>query len=277
MAVIIPNSAGYGNDSVDAPEWAQLIPNAGRQYGVLDEGSWVARVGGADREVRLTPGTGYGCGILDRTTAEASIVLPATSSGSVYHLIHVRRDWGNNRSSFDSKVGTSARQIPARATTVGSLDDQPLWLARVDAGKSQVQELIDLRVWGGAEAKSELVLQYMTQLGTRIRIGRVWWTRGFGALGNPQWFSSREPAFGLFDGLTKRSDEVAAGTATVSHDLGVVPTSIVATNHNSGGEPYRREILVTAATDTQIQFGLFRDDGILLTNYPVKFSWAAFA
>lgn len=212
MAVTIPNSAGYAGDSVNATEWAQIIPHAGQQYGVLDAGSWVATPGAADREVRISAGTGYGAGILDRTTAEASLVLPASASGSVYHLIHVHRDWNEGVSTLTSKAGTADKRLPARDTNPGQADDQPLWLARVDAGKSQVQELIDLRVWGGAYATSELVLQYLNQLGTNITIAGVEWRRELNALGEPTWVKTRRPQGGQIEGQTNGT--IAPANAT---------------------------------------------------------------
>lgn len=190
MPVPIADSVGY-EGTVTEPEWATLIAGTGgREYGVLDDDAWRARVGTADREVRIGPGPGFGWGVVDRTTDEVSLTLPATASGSAWHLIVVHRDWQNNESSFDTVPAGSTRAIPPRATTPGTADDQPLWLARVDAGKSQVQELVDLRVWGsdgGTFANDPLVRQYLDRLGTSIRIGRDVWYRTRDALGNPQW------------------------------------------------------------------------------------------
>ncbi|GLJ78688.1 hypothetical protein GCM10017586_03700 [Microbacterium imperiale] len=157
---------------------------------MLSETSWRARVGGVDREVRIAPGGGFGWGVVDRTEDEASIILPAAATGSVWHLVTVHRDWQNNLSSFDSIPAGATKAIPDRATTPGTADDQPLWLARVDAGKSQVQELVDLRVWGsdgGSFANDLLVRQYLDRLGTVIRIGAGTWARTLDALGQKTW------------------------------------------------------------------------------------------
>lgn len=240
--VTIPNSVGYAGD-INATEWAQFSPFFGQRYGVADAGSWVATPGAADREVRLSKGVGYGAGVMDRTTADVSLVLPATTSGSLYHLVYVNRDWNTSggRSSFTTKPGTSALTIPARDTTPGNIDDQPLWLARVDAGKSQVQELIDLRVWrgpGGVYAARREVLQYLNEPGTSIFIGEE--TRAdriFDAFGNPRWRFTNEidrfvkigtfsegfdhyPGFG-WDGLfVGRSGSVVSGGGAIVKDAG---------------------------------------------------------
>lgn len=193
MAVVIPESAGY-EGTVNEPQWSDLLAmSGGRQYGVGGPGDWVASIGGADREVRLSPGRGFGYGVRDKTTADASIVLPASTSGSVWHLICVHRDWQANQSRFDSVAGTSARALPTRDASPGQVDDQPLWLARVDAGKSQVQQLVDLRVWGGdggSFAVDDLVLQYINRVGTVIRVGRMSWARVLNAQSIPTWVRS---------------------------------------------------------------------------------------
>lgn len=190
MPVVITDSAGY-EGTVDEPQWSDLLAmSGGRQYGVGGPDDWAASVGGADREVRLTPGRGFGYGVRDKTTGDASIALPASASGSVWHLICVHRDWQANQSQFDSIAGSSDRRIPTRDTTPGEVDDQPLWLARIDAGKSQVQELIDLRVWGGdggAIAADDLVLQYLNRLGTAVRINDILAMRVRNTQGVPVW------------------------------------------------------------------------------------------
>lgn len=206
MSVTIADSVGY-EGTVTEPEWAELMAYVGgRQYGVVGDADWKVTAGTADREVRIAPGAGFGAGVLDRTNEAASLVLPAPPSGSRWHLIHVHRDWGANASSFDSIAGsTTTAQIPARATTPGTADDQPLALARVQAGQSQVAELIDLRVWGGyggAFAVDELVLQYLTQLGVNISISGVVWRRELNSLSTPIWVKDRRPQGGQVEGLT---------------------------------------------------------------------------
>ncbi|MDF2994101.1 MAG: hypothetical protein K0S37_4615, partial [Microbacterium sp.] len=141
---------------------------------------------------------GFGYGIRDASDAEESVTLAPVASGSRWDLITMRRDWDENVSAFHVVQGSSAREIPARATAFAQLDDQPLWLARVQAGFSQVRELIDLRVWGGdggAFAVDELVLQYLNRIGTRIRIGTALWERVIDSLGSPSWVRNDSVTF----------------------------------------------------------------------------------
>lgn len=203
MPAPITNSVGY-EGTVDEQQWATLIAGAGgRQYGVIEDDGWRARVGNADREVRIGPGTGFGWGVMDRTAEEASLTLPATTSGSAWHLIVVHRDWQNNESTFDSIPAGSSRAIPPRATSPGTTDDQPLWLARVDAGRSQVQELVDLRVWGGdggVMARDPLVLQYLDRLGSVVSINGRASRRALSALGAPEWVPTGSEA-GMYNAI----------------------------------------------------------------------------
>ncbi|MDF2918141.1 MAG: hypothetical protein K0S70_2358 [Microbacterium sp.] len=184
------HSAGY-DGSVDEPEWSDLLAmSGGRQYGVADAASWRATPGTGDRQINLSTGRGFGYGVRDLTDAEETLTLDPIASGSRWDLVAMRRDWGTNQSAFHVVKGGTAKELPARAVTVAVLDDQPLWLARVQAGFSQVRELVDLRVWGGdggALAADPLVLQFLNRLGTVVQIGDVEWSRVFDSLGSPIW------------------------------------------------------------------------------------------
>lgn len=195
MAVTITDSVGY-EGTIEEPDWARLQTYAaGRQYGVIGEGDWKVTAGATDREVRIAPGYGFGAGVLDHTTAAASLVLPAPSSDSVWHLIVAHRDWQTNLTTLDVINGTSgAAAIPPRQATPGTLDDQPIALVRVQAGQSQVAEIRDLRVWGGyggAVAADDLVRQYLTQIGATVTVAGVTWRRDLNTLGSPVWVRSR--------------------------------------------------------------------------------------
>lgn len=194
MAVTITDSVGY-EGTIQEPDWARLMVYAGgRQYGVVAPADWKVTPGAADREIRIAPGMGFGAGVLDRTTAEASLSLPAPVAGSRWHLIIARRDWQANESSFDSIAGTTGNaSLPARATNPGTLDEQPIALVRVQAGQSQVVEIRDLRVWGnvgGAFAVDDLVRQYISRLGTALFINGVVWNRILNSLGTSTWVRS---------------------------------------------------------------------------------------
>ncbi|OZD48569.1 hypothetical protein CH252_18735 [Rhodococcus sp. 06-1477-1B] len=178
-SVNITKSAGYGRrgpedaggGTVFAPEWAVLSGSAGgNPYGVVGD-AWKITPGAADRELVISAGTGFGWGVLDTTTAEARIQLPAPSSGTVRHLIVVHRDWQARQSSFKNIPGSSGYTLPSRETAVGLADDQPIALVAVTAGQAQIGEVTDLRVWpgaGGVYGANGQVLQYLDTPGTVI-------------------------------------------------------------------------------------------------------------
>ncbi|MFL2002009.1 hypothetical protein [Microbacterium sp. A1-JK] len=181
------SSAGY-EGTVDEPQWSDLLANGGgRQYAVADAASWKVTAGTADREVRIAVGRGYGYGVRDVSDTVVSLTLPAPSSGSRYDLIVAHRDWQANVTTFTRIAGSSARSIPTRVQTPGTIDDQPIALVRVTAGQTQVTEIVDLRVVNGSLAFDELVLQYLNRLGTKVRIGVTEWDRDVDSVGNPVW------------------------------------------------------------------------------------------
>lgn len=186
-------SVGY-EGTVNEAQWAELIALAGgRQYGVAGAPDWKVAVGGADRQVRVAAGRGFGFGVLDNSTTETVLSLATVSSGSRWDLVCARRNWGTNATSFAVVTGSATRALPGRAQTPGTLDEQPIALARVQAGQSQVAEIVDLRVWGGDGgifATDPLVLQYLNRVGTSVRIAGVDWRRVLDMYDNPTWVSS---------------------------------------------------------------------------------------
>jgi hypothetical protein len=183
------SNIGYSGTVTDV-EWAKLIPFAGgSDYAVPDEDSFRASIGAGTREVALTPGAAAGQGVLAANDAASTVSLGSVGSGSRWDLIVLRRNWGTSTSSIVAIAGSAARALPVRNTQPGVLDDQPLWLARVAAGQTAVQELVDLRAFvgnGGAWAADDLVRSYIDRVGTVITIDKTRWERRM-ALGAPVW------------------------------------------------------------------------------------------
>lgn len=201
------HSIGYGpsdenpEGSVDAAEAAVWLPQAGGVQSAVwgDSTSLQATPGSGDRQVQISLGVASGHGIRDVVDPQ-TVALAPVASGSRWDLIALRRVWGTPESKIVVIQGSEARQLPpvststgdnaGRQNTPGVVADQPLWLARVTAGQSTVQELVDLRVWegpGGAYAANALVLSYLDRVGTQIRIGDVRWERVLTSLSQPTW------------------------------------------------------------------------------------------
>lgn len=183
---------GYGG-SVGEANWSTLAPNLGVDYTVEGVGDWLATpVPLSDRTLSIAAGTGTGKGITSVTDAPVQKTLASVSSGYRWDMIVRRRNTSGagGASSFEVIEGTSsaftalnARQIFGPSSTV---DDQPIWFVRVDAGSTLITDMVDVRVWqanGGAVAKSEWPLQYLTKLGSTVQIGDTLCVRTFAADG----------------------------------------------------------------------------------------------
>lgn len=186
---------GYGG-SVGEANWSTLAPNLGVEYTVDGYGDWLATtVPLSDRTLALAPGTGTGKGITDTTTAPVSVTLAPVGSGFRWDLIcrHRNTAGAGGTSSFVVIEGTDnplavfgSRELFGPTSTE---DDQPLWLARVDAGSGLITDLKDVRIWqgnNGAVARAgqgDYPLQYLTKLGSTVQIGDALYVRTFAADG----------------------------------------------------------------------------------------------
>jgi hypothetical protein len=186
------SSIGYTGTVTDA-EWARLIPLAGgSEYTVPGPDDYNATVASGDRNVDISPGSAAGQGILDENDAHVVINIPSVGSGSRWDMIGLKRDWGAGTTTVVRIAGSSSKVLPSRDHNPGVLDVQPLWLVRVAAGQTTVQEFVDLRAFvgnGGAFALNDLVLSYLDRVGTVLNIGAIRWERRIVA-SIPQWVRS---------------------------------------------------------------------------------------
>lgn len=182
-------STGF-EGTVDYAEWSRLTSHMGAQYGAVGKDSFAVSAGTGDRVLSVQPGTIAGQGILDVSDAVESLTGAPVASGNRWDLVVLRRNWGTMSSMLVVIQGGQTATLPARNTTPGVMDDQPLALVRFSAGQSVVQEIKDLRVWhgdGGLAARDPLVRDYLDRIGTRIWINGITWVIGFDATGQPGW------------------------------------------------------------------------------------------
>lgn len=210
-------SYGY-EGSVAEVGWARLHYDAGGSYGNHGSGSnWRVTVDNTgDRKVSISAGAGSGKGVTDITDEAETLTLGSVGAGSRWDMIVVRRDWDSNTSSFAVIVGSALKQLPTRNSGFGTLDDQPIALCRVEAGKTAVQEIVDLRCWkagGGLVAMDPLALGYLANVGTQVTIKGITWQYVLSASYVASWVQVTSDA-----GLTL----LAAGTSISG---GVMPVS----------------------------------------------------
>lgn len=192
----ITESIGYGGPVGEGniPKWRQAFPG---NYGVLGAGDWKAVIKtGLDRTVGIPSGVGYGKGVRDTNVGEVLVALDPLAAGSRWDLIVAHRDSsGIGGTTTFAKIngvagGSSIAAFGTRKTfeVDGTQDDQPIALAQVtgNGGGGIISAIIDARVWvanGGAVARDEIVLQYLTEPGTTVRIGSNVWTVSLDASG----------------------------------------------------------------------------------------------
>ena len=187
-------SRGYNDDSISAPEWAESLPRLGSaHFGVAHQSAWVVSPAPGDRTIQVGPGIGFGSGVWDDSDSAVPLTLSPVPTGDRWDLICMSRVWaGSGLSTFSKVEGTAVRALPnSRKKSPGVEEDQPVALARLRAGSTLIQEIIDLRVvvgdGGGMVASDELVLTYLDAVGTTIRIGSTVWTRALDVMGTPVW------------------------------------------------------------------------------------------
>lgn len=173
--------------SVNSKEWGEGQGHVGGEYFVASyDAGRVSVVSAATRTVRVNVGRIGGHGVMDTITAAQDIQITDSlpvGSASKWYLIVARRTWQTtNATTFVAITGTATKQIPSgRNVAPGTIDDQPLALVQITGSSTVPTAIVDLRAigWGkGAyEAYDDLVLQYMTKVGYRIRIGAVVWER----------------------------------------------------------------------------------------------------
>ncbi|MGP5219437.1 hypothetical protein [Arthrobacter rhombi] len=199
-------SVGY-DGTVDEIQFEKIMGySAHSKYGVNSSGAFAAStVAGQVLQVKIKgnqgtfPAAAWTAGVVDLMDTDETVQLEPATSGSRWDLITLRRDYQppGGETAFAVVKGTGRKAIPARETNAGVLDDQPLWLVRVDAGKSTPSEYVDLRVWarnGGCTANHDLVRSYMGFTGTQIEINGTLWLRRVGSKGTEEWMKLIDPS-----------------------------------------------------------------------------------
>lgn len=188
------SSIGY-DGTVDESDWTKLMGEAARAvYGVAGRDHWkVTTHATLARGVSIATGSGWGHGVFDTSDATVSLAGATISSGTRWDMVVARRNWSGTggATSFAMITGTSTKALPARNTSPGSLDDQPIALVQFTAGQTAPTAIVDLRVWsgngGGMTAQDFLAREYNDGVGTRIFVGGEDWVSTIGASGGQTW------------------------------------------------------------------------------------------
>lgn len=223
-------SVGY-DGTVDEIQFEKIMGySAHSKYGVNTSGAFAAStVAGQVLQVKIKgnqgtfPAAAWTAGVVDLMDTDETVQIEPATSGSRWDLIALRRDYQppGGETALTVVKGTGRKTIPSRETNAGVLDDQPLWLVRVDAGKSTVSEYVDLRVWarnGGCTARHDLVRSYMGITGTQIEINGTLWLRRVGKSGDEEWVKPIDLADGPID--NSRLQNISGGDSWLAVSSG---------------------------------------------------------
>lgn len=183
-------SVGYAG-TVSDEQWAKMVARVGSAfYSVDDFASFRVTAAAGTRMIQVATGGASGNGIYDLSSTVVTRPLDSVPSGIRWDLVVLRRTWATKTSDIIVIPGGSTKALPARSTTPGTIDDQPLALVRVAADSTAIQEVVDLRCAvhnGGAIAWDDLARSYLNQLGTDLLIGTTSWRRVTNASGSADW------------------------------------------------------------------------------------------
>ena len=174
----------YGYDgSIGESVWARMAPRVGTPYWVTDPTHLaMTKNTSVDRGVDISPGEFGGAGVFDTSNEKVTLRFDPVSSGWRYDLIVARRNWQGVGGKTEFKVvkGGSVRRIPAFHRNPGVLDDQLLALIPIQAGRAQVDGIIDLRGFAmnsAAIVRDPLALEgYNNWPGMVVHVGREIYT-----------------------------------------------------------------------------------------------------
>lgn len=149
--------------------------------------------------VLVTAGRAHGFGVTDEAAIDQVVQCDTLASGTRWDLIVVRRNWqpalGGPSTLVAIPAGTTAAIPAARKVGPGVEDDQPIALVKWTGGLSAPAQIIDLRIWasnGALYARDELVLTYLTGIGTEINVNGVLWRSVIGANNIVSWNKTGE-------------------------------------------------------------------------------------
>lgn len=146
-------SIGYERTIAPDVPWARMQHILGARYAVVGQADCrVTPLADGTREVSVGVGYAGGWGVLDQITAPVVVPVAPVTAGIGYSLIVLHRDWGSRESSIIAITAPGATlpaTLPARATTPGVVDDQPLALVALAANDTRPTIVYDLRACGG--------------------------------------------------------------------------------------------------------------------------------
>lgn len=187
-------STGYVGTIMENGPWAAAQgPLGGEYFAESFAAGRVTAQGSTARTVRVGNGVIGAHGITDTLSGTNDITLTNPASGTVWYPIYARRTWQTTQATtlVAGAPVTAVTTLPARSTTKGTIDEQPLALVQIQKDNPSILNIVDLRAvgWGKGHFISfdTRVLQYMTKAGYTIRIGDDTYERVLSTSGAESW------------------------------------------------------------------------------------------
>lgn len=229
-------SYGYGDTQIDEAVWARIAPALGADYAVLGASDLAVRaVDGQAGVVAVAPGWAIAHGVLVYLTIETALTLQMPGSGSSWWCVCLRRNWSpapGGESTLVAIQSTGPTVPVTRAANPGTVDEQPLALVQLTAGRTAPSAVISTRRWPKKVAYVDspagmfdprIGESFVTPEGAR-------YVATLTGAGTVQLVRDRRVASGGPSPLQVSSD----GVATIAHNLGWTPSYFHATARVNG-------------------------------------------
>lgn len=148
MAIV---SYGYGDALIDEATWAAITPLLGSDNAVRGASDFAVRaVDGQAGVIAVAPGWAIAHGVYVQLTIETALTLQMPVAGSSWWCVCLRRNWTPAPGGATTLVAIQATgpTVPTtRAAAPGDVDEQPLALVQLTAGKSAPTQIVSVRRW----------------------------------------------------------------------------------------------------------------------------------
>lgn len=189
----------YGFKGQVSSAQTPLVLGTGARYAVIGSGLKAEAGGAGDRSVTVSAGTAWGDGVLSTWNTSGVVNAAANSTGQTrWDTLVIRRHWQPASSPTGTATlmlltGGAAKTIAvSRKTDRGVTDsDQPIALVPIAPGSAVAGAPVGIRCWsgagGGLVAENVEALQYLTDLGTTVRVGSERHTYMLDSTGTANW------------------------------------------------------------------------------------------
>lgn len=148
---------GTANTTIGPQQYADMTQSLTAKFKVDGPNDFKPTISGL--RVTIAAGSGFAAGARIVSNAVESMTITPPASGSMWYVVCVRVNWNNSQAQIVALSGTSDSLPPytrSGSGNSGSINRIPgviydglLAIVKVSAGRSSIDSLYDLRMWGG--------------------------------------------------------------------------------------------------------------------------------